>query len=166
MAEWFLQKGAQRIGPVSLEVLRSMTQAGQVLPTDLVWTGGMAAWQAASTVSELADVLPAGALAAQPMMASSPYATAQPIGYAAEPTQAIPNLLPWAIAATILCCVPGGIVSIIYAAKANSAKEQGRFAEAQVAAGTAKTWLIVSAVVGVVFSVIWFAMAVAGASSR
>jgi hypothetical protein len=66
----------------------------------------------------------------------------------------IPNYLPWAIAATLLCCMPGGVVSIIYASKANSAKARGDYAEASAAAGQAKTWLILSVVLGLAFTLL------------
>lgn len=60
----------------------------------------------------------------------------------------IPNYLPWAIVATLFCCLPLGIVSIIFASKANSAKAMGDLAAARQAAGQAKTWLMVTVGLG------------------
>lgn len=56
----------------------------------------------------------------------------------------VPNYLPWAIVATLFCCLPAGIVSIVFASRANSAAAMGDYATAQRAAANAKTWLWVS----------------------
>ncbi len=58
----------------------------------------------------------------------------------------VPDYLVWAILETVLCCLPCGIVGIVYAAKANNAKLSGDFQSALAAANTAKIWLIVGLV--------------------
>ena len=72
------------------------------------------------------------------------------------------NYLVWAILSTILCCLPLGIVSIVYSTKVSGLWAQGRFGEAQAASDNAKKWAIISAVVGVVAYVIgvilWFVL--------
>lgn len=54
------------------------------------------------------------------------------------------SYLALAIISTILCCLPTGIVSIIYATKVNSAYEDGKYDEALRASKNAKTWGLVS----------------------
>lgn len=70
------------------------------------------------------------------------------------------NYLVWAILCTVLCCLPLGIVSLVYSTKVSGLWSQGRYAEAQAAADNAKKWAIIGAVVGVVAAVIgvvlWF----------
>ncbi|MDR3657219.1 MAG: CD225/dispanin family protein [Mycobacterium sp.] len=70
------------------------------------------------------------------------------------------NYLVWAILCTVLCCLPLGIVSIVYSTKVSGLWVQGRYAEAQAAADNAKKWAIISAIVGAVAAVIgvvlWF----------
>ena len=56
----------------------------------------------------------------------------------------IPNHLVWTILATIFCCLPAGIVSIVYAAQVNSLVAAGNFARAWQASRNAKTWAWVS----------------------
>jgi hypothetical protein len=72
------------------------------------------------------------------------------------------NHLVWAILSTVLCCIPFGIVSIVYATKVSGLWGEGRYAEAQAASDNAKKWAIIAAVVGVTFDVIgfvlWFAV--------
>lgn len=65
-------------------------------------------------------------------------------------SNSVPNYLPWAIAVTLCCCPIGGIVSIIYSSQATSKQAAGDYIGAQQAANTAKTWLIVGAILGFV----------------
>jgi hypothetical protein len=60
-----------------------------------------------------------------------------------------PNYLVWAILTTILCCLPFGIVSIIFAAQVNSKWTAGDYEAAQNASKNAKTWAWVSFGVGI-----------------
>ena len=56
----------------------------------------------------------------------------------------VPNHLVWAILATICCCPPTGIVSIVYAAQVDGLVAAGDFARAGQASQNAKTWAWVS----------------------
>ena len=58
------------------------------------------------------------------------------------------NYLVWAILTTLFCCLPTGIVSIVYSTKVSGLWTQGQYAEAQTASDNAKKWAIISAVVG------------------
>lgn len=60
------------------------------------------------------------------------------------------SYLVWAILSTILCCLPFGIVSIVYAAKVDSLYAAGNYREAQAASTNARKWAIISAVTGFV----------------
>ena len=60
----------------------------------------------------------------------------------------VPDLLIPAILVAIFCCQIGGIVAIVYAAQANAARDAGRYESAVRSAASAKTWLILSLVVG------------------
>lgn len=74
----------------------------------------------------------------------------------------IPNYLVWSILVTLFCCVPGGIIGIIYSNKANSAKAMGDYAGALQANKTAKTWIIVSVVTWVVLVGLYVGLVVVG----
>jgi|WetSurMetagenome_2_1015567.scaffolds.fasta_scaffold410443_1 hypothetical protein len=65
-----------------------------------------------------------------------------------------PNYLVWAILTTIFCCLPFGIVSIIFAAQVNSKWQMGDILGAQQASKNAKTWAWVSAGIGIVSFII------------
>ena len=76
----------------------------------------------------------------------------------AAPSVNINSHLTGAILATIFCCVPFGIVSIVYASKVSGLVAQGRIAEAEAASKSANTWLWVSVGLGLVVGVISFVL--------
>lgn len=79
------------------------------------------------------------------------------------------NYLALAIVSTILCCLPAGIVSIVYATKVNGLYDDGKFQEAEKASKNAKTWGIVSvaiALVGFILYLLFFGVAFLGALSN
>lgn len=75
------------------------------------------------------------------------------------------SYLALAIISTILCCLPTGIVSIIYATKVNSLYEDGNYNDAEKASSNAKTWGLISigiAVVGWILYLLIFGIALFG----
>ena len=67
--------------------------------------------------------------------------------------QQINTWLVPAILGTLFCCMPFGIVSIVFASKANSALGAGDFQQARENAEKAKIWFWVSFGVGIVASI-------------
>lgn len=67
-----------------------------------------------------------------------------------DPLPHVPNHLVWAILVTIFCCLPFGIVSIVYAAQVNSFVADGRFDSARQASDSAKMWAWIAFAVGLV----------------
>ena len=66
-----------------------------------------------------------------------------------------PNNLVWAILTTIFCCLPLGIVSIVFAAQVNGKYAAGDLAGAQESSRKAKMWAIWAAVAGLVTVVLY-----------
>ena len=52
----------------------------------------------------------------------------------------VPNYLIQSILVTLCCCLPLGIVGIVYASQVNAKLAAGDVAGAEVAAGNAKKW--------------------------
>jgi len=73
-----------------------------------------------------------------------------------------PNYLAIAILSTIFCCIPTGIISIIYAAQVNSKWASDDFTGAQIASNNAKTWAIVSFVIGIILGIGSFILSILG----
>lgn len=53
--------------------------------------------------------------------------------------------LVWAVLTTVLCCLPFGVVSIVYATQVSTLHAQGLYAQAENASRKARLWAIVSA---------------------
>lgn len=68
--------------------------------------------------------------------------------------QKIPNYLVQAILVTICCCLPFGIVAIVYAAQVNGKMAAGDLAGALHASNSAKMWCWIGFGVGIAVNVI------------
>lgn len=73
-----------------------------------------------------------------------------PQGYPYGPGQQgpPPSYLAWAIISTLCCCIPFGVVAIIYASKVNSLWARGDMYGAQKASERAQLWTILAIVTG------------------
>lgn len=63
------------------------------------------------------------------------------------------NHMVWAVLVTVFCCLPLGIVSIVKASQVNTRLSVGDWAGAVKASAEAKNFAIISAVIGLLFSV-------------
>jgi len=99
---------------------------------------------------------------ASPKQAYTPsYAQGAPVMPPRQTQQAPPKTwLLESVLATIFCCLPAGLVGIIYASNVESHWYKGNREAAVSSANTAKTWTIVSFVVGLV-SVLTYVLLVA-----
>ena len=70
----------------------------------------------------------------------------------------VPNNLVWAILSTLLCCLPLGIVSIVYATQVDGLRAAGDIVGARADADKARFWAILSAVLVPVLLVLWFVL--------
>ena len=57
--------------------------------------------------------------------------------------------MQWYYSVTLMCCLPFGIVAIVYAAKVDGLKARGDIAGAMSAAKSSRTWCNVSVLVWV-----------------
>jgi Interferon-induced transmembrane protein/zinc-ribbon domain len=63
---------------------------------------------------------------------------------------AVPNYLVHSIVTTVCCCLPFGIVALVYSAQVNSKLAAGDVAGAQASSKNAKIWAIVAFIAGIV----------------
>jgi len=61
----------------------------------------------------------------------------------------------WAILSTLFCCLPFGIVAIVYASKVNGLWMTGQYDAAYQAAKNARNWSIAAACSGLVVGIIY-----------
>ncbi len=74
----------------------------------------------------------------------------------------VPNYLVFAILSTVLCCLPTGIVSIIYAAQVNTKLAAGDLTGALQASNNAKLWAWISFGLGLLSIVSWSSLVMLG----
>jgi len=77
----------------------------------------------------------------------SPYGYGRPLNMAARPK----THLAGAIVSTLLCCLPAGVVAIVFASRVDSLYRQGDFDGSLRASSTAQFWIYIS----VGLSLIW-----------
>ena len=82
---------------------------------------------------------------------------------AAAPQAPIPNHLVWAILATLCCCLPTGIVSIVFAAQVDGKAASGDYDGARKASDNAKLWAWISLGLGLVGGLAYFGLVMLGA---
>jgi len=66
-------------------------------------------------------------------------------GHQQQPGPKPANNLVWAILTTLFCCLPFGIVSIVFAAQVDGKYNSGDYAGAVASSKSAKTWAIAAA---------------------
>lgn len=163
MQYWINHNGVQS-GPVDIEGLKAMGLTSRAY----VWHEGLSDWVKITQLPELQglyEMAETPAVQGQPLetatqqSASAPAATTwqQPVQgneriqepAAQEPCP--PTNLVWAILACVFCCIPFGIVGIIYANKVSKCYLAGDIYGAKRASETGAWWIIAAMVVGVVW---------------
>jgi hypothetical protein len=81
----------------------------------------------------------------------------------AGPRPNIPNHLVKAIVSTLCCCLPFGIVAIVFAAQVNGKLDAGDYAGAQKVSDQANLWGNIAIGVGLVANIIIIALQVIAA---
>ena len=166
MQYWINYNGVQS-GPVDLDGIKEM----RLTSAAYVWREGMSDWARITQLPELQgyyemEVKTAEAVTGQPYQPAQP---SQPVGaqpqYAEqEPTEPCPPTnFVWAILATVLCCIPLGVMGIIYALKVTKKYTAGDLKGAQEASETGAWWIIAAIVLGVMWRPLMFMLGTAGA---
>ncbi len=148
MKQYFLVVNGEKSGPFTIDQLATQ----QLTPQTLVWTEGMSDWAPAQQVAELSSLF-----ATQTQVPNPQPQTPN--------TQVVPpNYLVWSILAALLCCLPGGIVAIIYSTQVSSRFQQGDYAGANESSRNARKWVIISAIAAAVgWAIYLIILAVSGA---
>lgn len=156
---YYLDADQQQKGPIDPSEFMRLG----ITKNTLLWKNGMAGWQAAGMIPELALYFQAAPPTPPPATGSSGSTTIPPRP-APQPAAAKPDsLLIWSILSTVLCCLPLGIVAIVYSTRVDPLWDKGAYEEAYQAAKNAKTWCILSVVLGLVGGILAFFMGLLGA---
>ena len=82
------------------------------------------------------------------------------------PAGNVPTYLAQAILCTLFCCLPAGIVAIVYSAQVSSKLGSGDYAGAMQSSENAKKWAWVSFGVGIAVSLIYGIIVIAAMTGR
>lgn len=124
---------------------------GTPAQTPGAWSGGT---PAAPEGSWSADPTPAASSGWPPSLSAGPSSTPPPPSFSPPPSTPVkvPNYLVPSIFSMLCCCLPAGVVSLIFSIQANSKADAGLYEEAMRNANLARIWLWVSVGVGVLGS--------------
>ena len=158
---FYIDASGQQKGPIP----PSQFSMFNVSADTLVWCKGMADWQRAGAVDELRVYLDNDANGTTPpptpgtagtagTASGAPYDNVYHSMGSGTPNQSMPcppSNLVWAIVSTILCCLPTGIVAIVYACKVDNLYLMGNYQGAVEASNKARNWAIGGLIASVVF---------------
>jgi hypothetical protein len=161
--DFYVYLNGQQQGPLTKEQLQELNIAAETP----VWYEGLKDWTPAGQAEGTAWLFnqqtppPINPQQSEPNV--PPYQPQQQYGptqyaqqqYHEEVPPCPDNNLGWAIAVTVLCCVPFGIVAIIKAASVNDKYNRGDYDGAVAAAKSARNWSIIGAICSVVFWAIY-----------
>ena len=149
MNYYIIENGLQ-IGPLTIEQLKFKN----ISPNTQVWCEGMPEWKKAREISELSVLFTNNTPPPPPFSTRPTYSQPQPT----EPRPE--DHLALSIVATVLTfflCfpLPIGVVGLIYSLNVNSKWKKGDYNTAKLYSRHAKTWSIVSIVLGLAVPVIY-----------
>lgn len=165
---YYLNERQEPVGPINFETISSLVRSGQLPASVPVAQAGGAEWIPYSTwlsTSSAPSLPPIPPSVARPEQArpgvrtprgGSPEAAlpplpSNPLVPGAQPKPASHML--WAVAVSIACCLPLGIVAIIKAASVDGHYTAGRYSEAVKASRSAAKWCIWGGLLGILGSV-------------
>lgn len=138
MKKYFYAEGNSQLGPYTVAELIQLN----IKRDTLVWSEEMTSWQPASNVSDFAEYF-----AKTPPPINANMQTPPPFNMSNGPldnsyaNQAMPkNWLVESILVTLFCCLPFGVVGIVYASGVESKWRSGYYREAQEASENAGKW--------------------------
>jgi hypothetical protein len=139
MSLYYYTDGRERFGPYTFDELK---EKGLTRDT-LVWKEGLADWVPAVQLNELMPILPVSLEPPSPLA----YPAMETAGRPATPPK---NWLVESILVTLLCCLPFGIVGIIFATKVDTLWSAGQYDAAEQASRDAGKWVKIGAISGAI----------------
>lgn len=133
-------------GPVTTEALRQWIAEGRANAQTKVRAEGAADWTPLGSLPEFASLFSSPTATPPPLLTQPPRIA--PVG-----GPAIPNYLVLAIVCTLCCCLPTGIVALIYSAQVNTKLALGDHTGAAASSRNALIWCCVSLGLGTVTGV-------------
>lgn len=135
MVQYYYTDGKERFGPFTLDQLKEQN----ISESTLVWKDGLPDWVPARNLSDLESLFTVSLSGPPPIN----------VAYT-NPVMLVPpkNWLIEAVLVTLFCCLPFGIVSLVYATKVETLWNSGQREEAIRAGQEAGKWVKIGAISG------------------
>ena len=143
-----IARNGQKFGPYTVSEVNDYLGTGFLKPEDSAWHEGLSDWQPLSSIQGVH-------VAASRRRTPPPPPAAAPASARVVTLMKPDNYMVSAILATLFCCLPFGIVAIVYACQVDSKWAAGDHAGATVASGHAKMWCNLAAGIGLLVIVLW-----------
>ena len=142
--EIFVGKNDEQYGPFPIEKVNESIANGEFSLDDLGWYEGLGEWKPLRNIEGIvgATVVPT--------------VVSNPPNNAGVPAEQVPSNLVWGILSTLCCCLPLGIVSIVYASKVEGYVIAGDIEKAKENSKKAAMWAWISFGVSIAGGIIWF----------
>lgn len=152
MKKYFYTDGTGNFGPFTLEELRDENLARETP----VWFHELGEWKSAGSIPELTELFK---MTPPPPPGSTPVTPGVPkFDFNQKPPK---SWLLESVLATVLCCLPFGVIGIVYASKVETRFYSGDLEGAIRASKNAETWTYVSFFTGLVAFVVSMGIAFA-----
>lgn len=165
--EYWVSINNNQVGPMSLDEVIALDPSADML----VWHPGMPDWDKAANLPELAHLFGADyeecvdsqtietepqpeQTIEEPVQEPAPKAEdvkPQPLQETAPAEPCPPNYLVWTVLVTVMCCVPLGVISLIYSSQVKTKYNAGDIEGAKKASSKTELWLILAFVLGLIY---------------
>jgi len=136
----------RQYGPVSADQIRQWIAEGRANAQTLAQAEGGVEWKPLGQYPEFAP--------AAPPPFTPPTPPGAPPAPTFQPRQHVHSYLVPAILSTICCCLPFGIVAIVFAAQVNAKLQAGDMQGALEASQKAKTWVWLAVAFGLISTIV------------
>lgn len=131
MSKYYILEQGRKTGPFSFQELKSMN----IQPTTYIWTSGMKDWTEAKEIEDLSELL-------------------QELP---PPIPPMPSSYLWAsILGSVFCCLPLGIVGIIYSTKVSDEYNRGNYEKSEEYSEKALFFSLLSVSIFIIFLLLSF----------
>ncbi len=140
----FVGKNDEQYGPFTVNQINESIAKGEFSLEDLGWYEGLDEWKPLRNIEGIIDAA---------VIASNVSSSSNNINASSEQ---VPSNLVWGILSTLCCCLPLGIVSIVYASKVEGYVFAGDIETAKENSKKAAMWAWISFGVSIAGGIIWF----------
>jgi hypothetical protein len=154
MKQYYYSDGTKKVGPFSLEELKKQN----ITRDTPVWCHPMPKWKAAGEIPDLEELF---GTVPPDLNNEEPKQDRKQENYASRPPMPKTWLVE-SILATLFCCLPFGIIGIVYAARVESSYSRGDYQTAERSSKEAGRWTKLSIFLALALYILIFILIATG----